>query len=160
MLSFWRDESDQHLMTIDSFDCVITKVIWTCHSICLQSPTDCYVSLCRSLLNVFGFLYLKYECSECLLVNPETWKHFHEEKRSDVRNWNWKTCCPYRIKRRQLIEHHLLVASDILSSPCTKTGKLSFSGCSAWLSRESLILQLLYSRTLFGAGRGMNLPFA
>lgn len=60
-----------------------------------------------------GFLGPKYDCSDGLQI-LRLEKQFVQKNWSDVRHRNRMTNCLYIIKKSQLVEHYIVVITDLL----------------------------------------------
>lgn len=85
VLSFWLDVSVHHLITSDSSDCFIIKVMCTHHNNDVHSTSDCSVPLRSSCWWIsFGFSVSQGRLF-WVIANLETRKTQWSDKRSDVR---------------------------------------------------------------------------
>lgn len=66
-----------------------------------------------------------------MFVYPEAWKNIHRRKRPDVKEQNWTTCWTNTIEKGQIVEHYLLVVSDVLLLSFRETLELAIPACSA-----------------------------
>lgn len=161
-MSSWPAISVEHMIIIDSADCFINEVLRTYYTIsvhtCIAHQTVAFL-LWNSFFWIFlVFICLKHDFSKCSQILGREWSNLQNEP-SDVRSQDPTTCCQYNIKKRYLVEHIRVIVTNELLLSCKETCDLFFSLCSVW-RRESLNMQLLFSRTALGAHRSKIILFA
>lgn len=156
-LIFWLNSSVQYLIVINPSDWPFLHWLnrdlprhWRAQNTrLLHFRSEIYDD--KSFL---GFLYLKYEISECWQRHRST--NIHENNLSSLENRNWTTGCPCKIEKKLFFGHTLVVETDVVLYDDMWA---SFSGCSLWWRKYSQNLPLLCLGTMLGAGRIRNWLF-
>lgn len=138
----------------------IEKVIWTYHSLGVYTTPECYILLSKSSLWSFSGFSEPQIWVFWLSTETKTGMTYSSERRFDLRIKNQTTCCPQAIEEKPLIDYNIVFVTDVLFSSGMETFEPAFPLCYIQLSKESVNLQLLFSRIFSGAGRTMNWLFA